>query len=111
MNINFTDNFPNQLNLPSNKLTFSISGLSALIGYGISIFGLSNLDIYIKVIICLGITSFILLIDVIILFIKERELYYYSCFLKQYYDYTNNRLQNAEQELADFNARLNSLIR
>lgn len=109
MKLDFTDNFPKTLNLPSNKTTFSISGLFILISYAISIFGLSNLDIYKKVIVCLGITSFVLFIDLIILFIRERELYYYSCFLKQYYDDINKRLQKTENELADFNSRLEAV--
>lgn len=109
MKIDFSDDFPKSLNLPSNKLTFSLSGLFVLISYAISVFGLSNIDINKKIIICLGITCFILFVDLIILFIRERELYYYSCFLKQYYDDTNKRLQNAEKELADFNSRLNAV--
>lgn len=109
MKIDFTDNFPKSLNIPSNKLTFSISGLFVLISYGISICGLNTLDIYKKLIICLAVTSFVLFIDLIILFVRERELYYYSCFLKQYYDDTNNRLHKAEQELNDLNSRLNAL--
>lgn len=109
MKLNFTDSFPETLSLPSNKLTFSLSGLFILISYGISIFGLNNLDIYKKVIICLGITSIVLFIDLIILFVRERELYYYSCFLKQYFDDTNTRLQVAESELEKLNSRLNAL--
>ena len=109
MKFNFTDTFPETLSLPSNKVTFSISGLLAIISYSISIFGLNSLDIYKKIIICLSVTSIILLIDVIILFIRERELYFYSCFLKQYYDDINIRLGNTEQKLKDLNSRLNDV--
>lgn len=109
MKFSFNDDFPNELNLPSNKTTFSISILFVLIGYGISIFGLNNLNILIKIIICLSVTSFVLFIDLIILFVRERELYYFSCWLKQYYDETNRRLQSAEQELININSRLDAL--
>ena len=109
MNINFTDDFPKTLNLPSNKVTFSMSGLFILISYGISIFGLNNIDTCKKIIICLAITSFILLVDLIILFVREREIYYFSCFLKQYYDDTNRRLNKAEQNLNNLNSRLDGL--
>lgn len=109
MKINFTDDFPKSLSLPSNKITFSLSALFVLIGYTISIFGLNNINIYVKFIICLGITIFVLFIDLIILFIRERELYYYYCFLKQYHDETNRRLQQAEDELNDFNSRLDAV--
>lgn len=109
MKIDFTDDFPKTLNLPSNKITFSLSGVFMLISYAVSIFGLNNLDILVKIIICLSITSIILFIDLIIMFVRERDLYYYSCFLKQYYDETNKRIQNAEKELTSLNSRLDAV--
>lgn len=111
MKIDFTDEFPESLNLPSNGITFSISGLFALISYGISIFGLNGVDIYKKVIICLCVTSLVLFIDLIIMFIRERELYYYSCFLKQYLDNTNKNFKKAEKEIAELTSRFEALNR
>lgn len=109
MKIDFSDTFPKSLNIPSNKITFSLSGLFVLISYAISIFGLNSFNIYTKLIICLCVTSFVLFIDLIILFVRERELYYYYCFLKQYHDETNRRLQQAEEELNNFNSRLDAV--
>lgn len=109
MDQNYFKDFPNQLKLPSNGLTFSISSLSVLVTCGITFLSSNNLDFSKKIIICLAIACLVLIIDVIILFIKEREHYYYSCFLKQYLDATNKHVDSAQEELNELNSRLNSL--
>lgn len=109
LKIDISDDAPKSLNLPSNKLTFSLSGLFVLISYAISVFGLNNIDINKKIIICLGITCFVLFIDLIILYVREREMYYYYCYLKRYCDDINKHLQKNEEELANLNSRLDSV--
>jgi len=67
-------------NMPETKHFFTASGIISLISCLIAIFGLNQLPITYRVIICLSIICLILLINVIFLFIKEREIYYQVCY-------------------------------
>lgn len=66
----------------SNKSVFLISIFSVIIPSVISILTFNDVDIKLKITICLGISCIVLLCDVIYFYIKEREYYYVVCYLE-----------------------------
>lgn len=67
-------------NMPENKTIFTISSIISIITCLISIFGLNQISFTYRIIICLSVICFVLLFNVIFLYIKEREHYYQVCY-------------------------------
>lgn len=87
------------LKSPNKLLIFSF--LTIIIGNCITIFGLSNLDLKLKLIICLSVVSFVLLIDVIVLYTEYYKFYYQAKYLNKIYSIIDNNLDESTQKLKD----------
>ena len=95
-----TFNLPYNLNdkIPSNKTFFITSVATTIISYLIIILGINNIDLTYKIIICLGITCFILLVNIVVLYVKERENYYHLCYLNNVSQLLNKYAENIFEE-------------
>lgn len=84
---------------PSNKSVFLVSSLSIIIPSLISILAFKDISIYIKIIICLSIVCFVLFIDAVFYFVKEREYYYAACYLQNNIDLLQTNIKQIEAKI------------
>lgn len=93
-------NFPKDLKI-THKSTGSIISISSIIGIILSFFSYFNfdkLDLPIKIIIILSIFLFISIVDIIILYIRDREIIYKISMVEF--------IQNSHKEYFDENIKL-----
>lgn len=86
---------------PSNFAVLITSIFSIIIPSVVSIITFDELNIYLKVIICLSITCFVLFADTVFYFVKEREHYYTVCYLDKSIDLLQGRIKEIEDKLSN----------
>lgn len=101
--------YPKALNLPSSKMTFIFSTITVIIFWSITILGLKDLALQYKAIICLLISSLVLFIDVVVLYVREREQHYNYCYLQDLLNKNTYDLEKNEEKLNDINKRLDDI--
>ena len=90
---------PDIKKFPSNKTILISSIFSILIPSIISIFTFNQIDIYLKIIICLFIACFVLFVDAIFYFVKEREYCYAVCYLENSIALLQNHISMIESSV------------
>ena len=81
-----------------NKLLI-LSLLTVIVANCMTIFGFNTLDLKIKIIICLSIFSFVLLIDVIVLYSQYYMYYYQTEYLNKIYNLVDINVDNIEKSI------------
>ena len=93
----------------SFKSTGSILSISTVTGIIFSLFSyfhFDKLDIQYRIIICLSIFLFISIIDIVILYIRDRELQYKFSTLKFEHNLTNTELEVLKMQFNEFSKKI-----
>ena len=86
---------------PSNITVLLTSIFSIIIPSAVSIITFDELNIYLKIIICLSITCLVLFADAVFYFIKDREHYYTVCYLEKTIDLLQNNIKQIEDKISN----------
>ncbi len=89
-----------------NSTLFLISLLAEILNISLNLLNHSKLDIKINIIIILSITCIILFVDIIVLYLKDRENYYKNTYLTNMYYLLTDNVKDLQQSVTNLEDKI-----